>query len=202
MSADFDFEGFDGFDWPTTTPTPDVIFDRLLPLLTGAELKVLLYIVRRTFGFRKDSDHISLNQLLTGIRKRDGTQLDYGTGLSKKTLLVALESLKHKRLISSEAVTSPERGHEPTLYRLLLRDEEKSTLPLGEKLHQGGGGKSTPSPRRKNSPIQETVNNPQLNKNGYISMKDRRSETYDEQEHQRRIIESAQRAGFQIPGEE
>src|SRR5262249_9144328 len=29
--------------------------------------------------------------------------------------------------------------------------------PLGEKFPQGGGGKSTPSPRGKNSPTQETV---------------------------------------------
>ena len=37
---------------PTTTPLPDEIFDEWAPQLGEAELKVLLYIVRRTPGFR------------------------------------------------------------------------------------------------------------------------------------------------------
>ena len=44
---------FSGFVCPTTTPVPDQLFDELLHRLSGAELKVLLYIVRRTFGFKK-----------------------------------------------------------------------------------------------------------------------------------------------------
>ncbi len=38
---------------PTTTPVPDEIFDEWLAVLGHAELRVLLYIVRRTFGFDK-----------------------------------------------------------------------------------------------------------------------------------------------------
>ncbi len=63
---------FDGFSTPQYTQVPDQLFDELLSLLTGAELKVLLYICRRTFGFKKESDNISLNQMLNGIRKRMG----------------------------------------------------------------------------------------------------------------------------------
>jgi Bacteriophage replication protein O len=52
--------------------------------LSGGELKVLLYICRRTFGFRKDSDSISLNQIAKGITTKAGNVLDQGTGLSKR----------------------------------------------------------------------------------------------------------------------
>ncbi len=38
--------------------------------------------MRRTFGFKKDSDHIALSQLLNGIATRDGRILDRGVGLS------------------------------------------------------------------------------------------------------------------------
>ena len=41
---------------PTTTPLPDEIYDLWAPQLGEAELKVLLYIVRRTLGFRKATD--------------------------------------------------------------------------------------------------------------------------------------------------
>jgi hypothetical protein len=46
-------ERFPGFLKPNYTQVPDVILDELMANLTGAELKVLLYIVRRTFGFQK-----------------------------------------------------------------------------------------------------------------------------------------------------
>ena len=48
-------EKFKGFSRPNTTPTPDEVFDVFLTQLTPAELKVLLYIIRRTYGFQKDS---------------------------------------------------------------------------------------------------------------------------------------------------
>ncbi len=51
-------EPFQGFRSPTYTPVPDELFDDLMSTLSGAGLKVLLYIVRRTFGFKKaDVDH-------------------------------------------------------------------------------------------------------------------------------------------------
>ncbi len=58
---------FPGFQSPNYTMVPDELFDELMVELSGAELKVLLYIIRRTFGFKKDSDNISLSQLLNGI---------------------------------------------------------------------------------------------------------------------------------------
>ena len=66
---------------PNSTQIPDVILDRWMSQLTGAELKVLLYVARRTYGFGKSSDRISLQQIARGIRRRDGSVLDLGTGL-------------------------------------------------------------------------------------------------------------------------
>src|SRR3954453_9394654 len=93
---------FQGFASPNTTQVPDELFDELMPRLSGAELKVLLYIIRRTFGFKKESDNISLQQLLHGITTVEGTVLDRGTGLSKKTLLETIKSLLEKNLILTE----------------------------------------------------------------------------------------------------
>lgn len=73
---------FHGFARPTYTPVPDELFDELLTRLNGAELKTLLYIARRTFGFKRDSDNISLSQMLKGITTKDGRRLDGGTGVS------------------------------------------------------------------------------------------------------------------------
>lgn len=85
--SDFQFAGFSS---PQYTQVPDQLFDELLARLSGNEIKVVLYICRRTFGFKKDNDNISLNQMLNGIKRRDGTQLDFGVGLSKPTLMRVL----------------------------------------------------------------------------------------------------------------
>jgi len=44
-------EKFKGYHVPNYTQTPNEVFDKFLSKLSHAELRVLLYIVRRTFGF-------------------------------------------------------------------------------------------------------------------------------------------------------
>jgi hypothetical protein len=150
---------FRGYSKPNYTPVPDEVFDEQLPDLSGAELKVLLYIIRRTFGFKKESDNISLNQLLHGIKTKEDVVLDRGTGLSKKTLLDTIRNLIEKNLIISERRRSKEKGDEPTTYRLNILDEikENSNTPRGVKSTPGGGLKTTPHPSDKNYTTQDTV---------------------------------------------
>ncbi len=107
-----------GFLRPTTTPTPDELFDLWLPQLTGAELKILLYIVRRTFGFKKDADAISLNQICEGITTRDGRVLDRGTGLCKTSAYKAIQRLEGLGLIDVERGQTHKGDSATNIYRL------------------------------------------------------------------------------------
>ena len=134
----FDFSQFAGYSTPNTTQIPDEFLDYQMAFLSGAEVKVMLYIFRRTLGFKRHSDNISLNQLLGGIVKRDGVRLDNGTGLSKSTLLGALKSLVEKRLILIEQRQSDDRGNEPSTYRLNFQ------TPLDRFSVQGGSENHTP----------------------------------------------------------
>jgi Bacteriophage replication protein O len=92
------------------------LFDALMAHLSGAELKVLLYIIRRTFGFKKDADNISLNQICNGISTREGGVLDSGTGLSLSTVQIALKGLIEKNCVITARNRSKEKGDEPTTY--------------------------------------------------------------------------------------
>jgi len=116
--TDADTLRFRGFLSPRYTQVPDELFDELMAHLSGAELKVLLYIIRRTFGFKKDSDTISLNQICKGITTKRGEVLDRGTGLSQNAVLHALKGLIAKKAIVAKRNSSPEKGHEPTTYSL------------------------------------------------------------------------------------
>src|SRR3954447_19391978 len=109
---------FRGYTNPNYTQVPDELFDRQLPELSGAELKVLLYIMRRTFGFKKDSDNISINQICRGITTKDGRVLDRGTGLSKSTAQLAIKGLLDKNVILTTKRVSKEKGNEATTFEL------------------------------------------------------------------------------------
>lgn len=84
---------------PNFTQTPNIFFDEIMPTLGHAETKCLLYIFRRTYGFQKDSDKISLTQFESGMKNREGEQLDSGTGLKRKSIYQALESLAQKGIV-------------------------------------------------------------------------------------------------------
>jgi Bacteriophage replication protein O len=145
---------FQGFISPRFTQVPDVLFDELMAHLSGAELKVLLYIIRRTFGFKKDSDNISLNQICNGITTREGEVLDIGTGLSQQSAITASKRLVEINAIIATKRTSKEKGYESTTYSLLI--------PFSKKL-------SSPSPKIReallqkfeiqHTVLQQTVNN-------------------------------------------
>ncbi len=129
---------FEGLSDPNGTIVPDAVFDVLMPQLKDGELRVLLYIIRRTFGFKKASDNISLKQMVDGITKRDGEVLDRGTGLRKSAVAAALQGLREKDIITVVRNTSVQRGYEPTTYRLRFKGDpvEEVISPEGEEINQ------------------------------------------------------------------
>lgn len=82
-------------NYQRTTQVPNVVFDSLLPFLTYAELKILLVVIRQTYGWinkrtgkRKVYDRITYSQF---IKK---------TGLSRRSVNTAMTSLYKKGLIT------------------------------------------------------------------------------------------------------
>ncbi len=112
---------------PTTTPTPDEIFDEWLDVLGHAELRVLLYIVRRTFGFgKRGGDSISFAQFLEGITTRDGRVLDKGCGVRNRTNLSrALASLEARGLIRSHKRLAAPGDKAVTVYALRFEEADQ-----------------------------------------------------------------------------
>ncbi len=121
---------FGGWDAPNYTMVPDQFFDEVMPHISEAELRVLLYIMRRTFGFKKQQDDISLKQMVEGIATRDGQVLDRGCGLSKSAVAKGLKLLADKQIITAVRNQSRERGNLPTTYALRYIEHE---APLSTK---------------------------------------------------------------------
>src|SRR5215212_4319178 len=129
----FNFDGFPGFDEPRYTLVPDVFFDVLAPGLTESELRVLVYIIRRTYGFKKRDDNISLKQMVEGIVTKDGVVLDHGTGMAKSGVALGIKGLLSKGVVVAQRNQSAEKGHEPTTYALRFKAD-----PLSTKWTRGG----------------------------------------------------------------
>jgi hypothetical protein len=103
-----------------TTPVPNILFDHYLKELKLAELKILLVIIRQTFGW---TDHCSQSKR----KEKDwisNSQLAMKTGCSQRAINEAIQALVHKKLIdvlsfSGDVLDAPEkrRGQQKLFYR-------------------------------------------------------------------------------------
>jgi phage replication O-like protein O len=100
---------------PTYTQTPNDLFDHWLPLLGEGELKVLLVIMRKTFGWHKTHDAISVSQL---------SKL---TGMKEDTVIKAAKSLQKKGVITRSVVGK--NGAQQTIYSLVVEEESNNSYP-------------------------------------------------------------------------
>jgi phage replication O-like protein O len=103
-----------GFTPPNYTQTPNCLFSHWIKVLKEVELKVLLIIMRKTFGWHKEKDRISLSQLSSL------------TGCSETNVLNAVRNLIKKGLIRKEV--RGKRGKQKTYYEMIVSDvsEENS----------------------------------------------------------------------------
>jgi phage replication O-like protein O len=77
------------YNKPNFTQAPNLLFDVHLREMGNAELRVVLVICRKTFGFHKDRDRISLSQLqkATGMSRQgviNGINQAVDRGLARK----------------------------------------------------------------------------------------------------------------------
>jgi len=147
---------FRGFPRNRYTPVPDLLFDELLAELSNDELRVLLYVIRRTEGFKRETDNISLNQFAEGIVRSDGTRLDRGAGLSRAATSRGLKGLVTRGILMAQQNTDVKGGRLSTTYA--VRFEATPSPPVGYPLLAGGLGvahrREDPSPP---ADLQETV---------------------------------------------
>ncbi|GAB3430756.1 replication protein [Niabella aquatica] len=70
------------------TKTPNILIDELLKELKYAELKILLVVIRQTYGWKKERDRISISQF------------EKKTGLSRRVISETIKILVEKNIIT------------------------------------------------------------------------------------------------------
>jgi hypothetical protein len=116
---------FSGFVVPTQNwfRMPNNWTDITAGMTTLAELKVVEYVLRHTWGFQEYgiSKRISIDEFMHGRRRQDGDRLDQGTGLSKPSVVEGLRTaVEHGYLI--EERDDRDRGRIHKSFRLRMKD--------------------------------------------------------------------------------
>ena len=118
------------------TQMPNVIFDHWQAILSPSQFSVLLCICRKTFGWHKFEDNISCKQI------------EAKTGLSKHTILSAIDKLIEYNLIIKIKSKTSDGDDAPNRFLINVSDELPKTQNLGggsaeialgvvQNLHQG-----------------------------------------------------------------
>lgn len=145
---------FDGFTPPEYTGIPNIFFDEIAPRLKEGELRVMLYLMRRTFGFHKHEDRVSIAQFCDGITTRDGRRLDHGTGMSKPGVRKALDGCVAKGLVTMTQEQSENGEYQTNLYALRMRQGVGNEIAHpGQRRYRGVGNDVTPQ-----KTVQKTAN--------------------------------------------
>ena len=98
---------------PSAFQVPNEVVDEgWLKELGGAEVKVLIFITRKTFGFNKiGGDRIPLSQIIGG------------TGLSRQTAVSAIQVLENCQLIRVVRGKSEDGVRKMNFYQLITRSD-------------------------------------------------------------------------------
>lgn len=103
-----------------------------------AELKVVEYILRHTWGYQEYGikKHITVDEFVRGRRRQDGARLDKGTGLSERAVRYGLQKAVVDRLIEEE-VDASDRGRIKKYYSVRMQDELAADEGVEQDLQSG-----------------------------------------------------------------
>jgi len=127
---------FSGFIVPSQNwfRLPNEWTDITCAMKSLAELKVVEYVLRHTWGFQEygTAKRISTNEFMHGRRRQDGSRLDRGTGLSNRSVIDGLrQAVEHGYLI--EERDDRDKGRVQKHYRLHM----KTLQPDVKNVHRG-----------------------------------------------------------------
>jgi len=152
---------FSGFDLPTSNyyRCPNCWIDICANIKSLAELKVVQYVMRHTWGYWEfeTPKTITTDEFMHGRKRRDGSRIDKGTGLSDRGVKDGIRlALKHGYLLCE--VDDRDRGRIRKAYRLnmtepAVQESHKDVTP--DRKHLPGDGKAIPRNEEESPPRSE-----------------------------------------------
>jgi hypothetical protein len=95
------FDNFKGMEQPQENwlKLPHQIIE-LMHAMSESELKVVLYIIRHTWGYKDEIKRISIDEFCNGRKRVNGTRIDNGTGMSLNAVRDGIDrAVAHKLIV-------------------------------------------------------------------------------------------------------
>ena len=137
---------FAGFERPEQnwSKLPHTFIESLPYVRTIGEMKVVLYILRHTWGFQEfhESKKITTEEFQNGRKLRDGTRMDGGTGLTSPTIREGLKQAVLHGFIEVE-VDDSDLARVKKYYSIrMVQEQVVKVLPPDSKSFTTGGKES------------------------------------------------------------
>jgi hypothetical protein len=145
-------EKFNGFIPPVSNyfSMPNEWVNICAGIKSLAELKVVQYVLRHTWGFQEYDGRpkpITTDEFMHGRKRRDGTRIDHGTGLSDRGVKDGISlAIEHGYLICEVDDSDKARIKKSYALKMLSESSDRKNLPT--ELDR----KNSPIPDRKNLP--------------------------------------------------
>ena len=107
---------------PNYTQSPNILFDEIFKTLMEGELRIILVILRQTFGWHKQWDQISIGMLAEK------------TGMERRSIFRSLSSLMEKGLV--ERKKFGKNGKEKCYFSLVLQEPEKEVCEYDDEISE------------------------------------------------------------------
>ena len=148
---------FEGFDEPKQnwSKLPHAFINGWDNIETLAEMRVILYILRHTWGYSEydKPKRITIDEFVSGRKRKDGSRLDGGIGMSKPSVVDGLKRAEDHGFIEV-AKNDDDKARVRKLYRLSMSGL-KGLTPEPE-----GGGKEVLHRTEKETSSKETLKTP------------------------------------------
>jgi phage replication O-like protein O len=113
---------------PNYTQIPNIIPDEIIRHITGSESKLMWIFSRQILGWHKDGDSIAISQMIEM------------TGMCKQTVIDAIKSLEHKKIIEATRSKDDSGVNLENYYRLIIFDEKEGEQYDADSIPQRQGG--------------------------------------------------------------
>ena len=153
---------------PNAFQIPNSVIDELLAKLTCAELKCYLFVVRKTKGWNKESDSISVSQFMEV------------TGLSNRSVITACESLVEMGLLERSGGERKLNTYSVKAFEISQTGEKSSSDETGENFSQTGEKSSSDLVKKVHTQNnnKNTIQNNNTSSSGKIFQTEQRAKKY------------------------
>ncbi len=123
---------FDGFDEPIEnwSKLPHAFINALPIISTIAEMKVVLYILRHTWGYKEFDlpKRITVDEFMNGRKDKNNNRMDHGTGLTEPSIRAGLEKATEHGFITV-FMDDTDKARIVKAYMLKMSDQGEKVLP-------------------------------------------------------------------------